>query len=96
MDEAEKTIAELTFYYKNRRLASFIFDKQKTADIFAESLAEALGEEAMKHVSLSGEIKTVYTNETILEEINDYQTGKKEIKGTVFDMMQAIDMGLLD
>lgn len=92
MDETGKTVAELTFYYKNKRLASFIFDKQETADIFAESLAEAVGENGMKDVSLSGEIKPVYTNESILEEIDDYRTGKKEIKGTIFELMQAIDM----
>lgn len=33
MNETGKTVAELTFYYKNKRLASFIFDKQETADI---------------------------------------------------------------
>ncbi len=92
MDEVRKNVAELTFYYKNKRLASFIFDKQETADIFAESLAEVLGKDGMKNVSLSGEIKPVYTNESILEEIDDYRTGRKEIKGTIFDMIQAIDM----
>lgn len=90
--EEQKTVAELTFYYKNRRLASFIFDKQETADDFVATLTEVVSEKSMKNIRLTGEIKTLYTNETILGEIDDYRSGNKKIKGTIFDMLKAIDI----
>ena len=34
----EKTVAELTIFYKHQRLTSLIFDTQETADKFVESI----------------------------------------------------------
>ncbi len=63
--EEERTVAELTFHYKDRRLASFIFDTQETADDFVAALTEVVGEKGIKDFRLSGEIKTVYTDDAI-------------------------------
>ncbi len=60
-----KTVAELTIFYKRQRLTSLIFDNQETADTFVDTLTSIFNQKGHDEFSFNGEIKTVYTSETI-------------------------------
>jgi ABC-type Fe3+-hydroxamate transport system substrate-binding protein len=89
--EEEKTVAELTIFYKKQRLTSLIFDKQETADKFLEGITHFFNEKGKKKFSFSGEIKTVYTPESIVGQLHDYTEGNAKPKGTILEMMKIID-----
>jgi len=89
--EEEKNVAELTIYYKKQRLSTLIFDKQETADKFVEGITRFFNEKGRKEFSFSGEIKTVYTPETIVGQLYDYTEGNVKPQGTILEMMKAID-----
>ncbi|MDD4226891.1 MAG: hypothetical protein PHU98_10940 [Mariniphaga sp.] len=91
MESTRTTVAELTIYYKKQRLTSLIFDKQETADKFIESITRFFNERGRKKFSFSGEIKTVYTPETIVGQINDYAEGNVKPKGSILEMMKVLD-----
>lgn len=89
--EEERTVAELTVYYKHQRLTSLLFDTQETADTFLEALTSLATGKGMKEIRFEIEVKNVYSDESILQEIDDYRMGNVEPKGTVLDMMKVID-----
>jgi hypothetical protein len=89
--EEERTVAELTVYYKHQRLTTLIFDTQETADKFVEAITHFFNEKGKQQFSFSGEIKTVYTPETIVGQLFDYVEGNIKPQGTVLDMMKVID-----
>ncbi|MDR1181614.1 MAG: hypothetical protein LBL13_06530 [Bacteroidales bacterium] len=89
--EKERTVAELTIHYKRQRLTSLIFDTQETADKFVEAISALFNEKGKKLFSFSGEIKTVYTPETIVGQLYDYSEGNIKPKGTILDMMKVLD-----
>ena len=89
--ERRKTVAELTIYYKMQRLTSLIFDKQETADKFVESISSMFNEKGKSEYSFSGEIKTIYANDTIVQELKDWADGKVKPEGTILDLMKVLD-----
>lgn len=89
--EEVKTVAELTIYYKHQRLTSLIFDTQETADTFLEALTSLASGKGKQEIRFSVEVRNVYTDESILQEIDDYRAGNVEPKGTILDMMKVID-----
>jgi len=91
METTSKTVAELTIYYKKQRLTSLIFDESETADKFVAVIESLFNEKGKKEYSFSGEIKTVYSGEAIVQEVKDYADGKAKPKGTILEMMKAID-----
>lgn len=91
MAEKQKTVAELTIYYKKQRLSSLLFDTQETADKFVEAITHFLGEKGLRETSFKGEIRTIYMPENIIGELDDYAEGKIKPKGTILDMMKVID-----
>lgn len=70
-----KTVAELTIFYKRQRLTSLIFDNQETADTFVDTLTSIFNQKGHDEFSFNGEIKTVYTSETITGELHSYSEG---------------------
>lgn len=91
MDENRKTVAELTIYYKMQRLTSLLFDEPETAEKFLTVIESLFNEKGKKEYSFSGEIKTVYSGETVVHEFKDWMDGKIEPKGTILDLMKVID-----
>jgi hypothetical protein len=86
-----KTVAELTVYYKHQLLTSLIFDTQETADIFVETLTSLFNKKGHDKFSFSGEIKTVYTPETITGELHSYVESDISPEGWLLKMMKVID-----
>ncbi len=86
-----KTVAELTVYYKRQRLTSLIFDNQETADTFVETMTSFFNKKGTDEFSFSGEIKTVYTPETITGELYSYVEGDISPEGWLLNMMKVID-----
>ncbi|ADF53744.1 MAG: hypothetical protein CMP12_09140 [Zunongwangia sp.] len=91
MEENKKTVAELIIYYKKQRLTSLIFDTQQTADKCCETLNMLFNKKGEKEFSFSGEIKTVYSGSSVVEEIKDWEDGKIEPRGTLFEMIKILD-----
>jgi len=91
MEENKKTVAELTVYYKKQRLISLIFDTQETADSFFEVLNEVFNKKGDKEYSFSGEIKTVYSGNSIIQELKDWEDGKIEPQGKLLEMIKILD-----
>ena len=91
MGKDKKTVAELTIYYKKQRLTSLIFDTEQTADKCCETLNMLFNKKGEKEFSFSGEIKTVYSGSSVVEEIKDWEDGKIEPKGTLLEMIKILD-----
>jgi hypothetical protein len=91
MESKGKTVAELTIYYKMQRLTSLIFDEPETADKFVSVIENMFNEKGKKEYSFGREIKTVYSGEAIVREVNDLADGKVKPKGTILDMMKILD-----
>ena len=91
MEENKKTVAEVTIHYKKQRLMSLIFDTRETADAVVEILNGYLNEKGKKEFSFSGEIKTIYSGNVIVGELNDWVEGKIEPKGSILDLMKVLD-----
>ncbi|WP_268223539.1 hypothetical protein [Sinomicrobium oceani] len=91
MEENIRTVAELTIYYKRQRLMSLIFDTKETADAFFETINGCLNEKGKKEYSFSGEIKTVYSGDSITNELNDWMDNKIEPKDTILDLIKILD-----
>lgn len=91
MSDKQKTVAELTVYYKKQRLSSLLFDTQETADTFVEVMTHFFNEKGKNEFSFKGEIKTVYMPENIVGELDDYAEGKVKPKGTLLEIMKVID-----
>lgn len=87
----KKTVAELTIFYKRQRLTSLIFDNQETADTFVDTLTSIFNQKGHDEFSFNGEIKTVYTSETITGELHSYAEGDISPKGWILKMMKVID-----
>ena len=83
MEENKKTVAELTIHYKRQRLMSLLFDTKETAEAVVELLSGHLNEKGKKEFSFSGEIKTIYSGNGIIDELNDWIDNKIEPKGTI-------------
>ena len=90
MQERE-TVAELTIFYKRQRLTSLIFDNQETADKFVETLTIFFNQKGKDKFSFSGEIKTVYTPESLTGELRGYAEGDISPEGWLMNMMKVID-----
>lgn len=86
-----ETVAELTIYYKHQRLTSLIFDTQETADTFVETMTSFFNKKGNEEFSFSGEIKNIYTPETITGELHSYAEGDISPEGWILDMMKVID-----
>jgi hypothetical protein len=86
-----KTVAELTVFYKRQRLTSLIFDNQETADKFVETMTSFFNKKGDDEFSFSGEIKTVYTPETITGELHSYAEGDISPEGWLLNMMKVIE-----
>jgi len=86
-----ETVAELTVYYKRQRLTSLIFDSQETADTFVETLTSFFNKKGDDEFSFSGEIKNVYTPETITGELHSYAEGDISPEGWILNMMKVIE-----
>jgi hypothetical protein len=86
-----ETIAELTVYYKRQRLTSLIFDTQETADKFVETMTSFFNQKSKDEFSFSGEIKTIYTPETLTGELHSYVEGDISPEGWLLKMMKVID-----
>lgn len=86
-----KTVAELTIYYKMQRLTSLIFDNQETADKFVTAIETMFNEKGINEFSFSGEIKTVYSGDSIIQEFKDWADGKIQPEGSVLGMMKVFD-----
>jgi hypothetical protein len=86
-----ETIAELTVYYKRQRLTSLIFDTQETADAFVETITSFFNQKGKDEFSFSGEIKTIYTTDTLTGELNSYAEGDISPEGWLLKMMKVID-----
>ncbi|SFB80836.1 hypothetical protein SAMN04487891_102454 [Flagellimonas taeanensis] len=91
MEENKRTVAEVTIHYKKQRLMSLIFDTKETADAVVEILSGHLNEKGKREFSFSGEIKTIYSGDVIVDELNDWMEGKIEPKGTILDLMKILD-----
>ncbi|WP_418501787.1 hypothetical protein [Flagellimonas sp.] len=91
MEENKKTVAEVTIHYKKQRLMSLIFDTKETADAVVEILSGHLNEKGKREFSFSGEIKTIYSGNAIVGELNDWIDGKTEPNGTILDLMKVLD-----
>ncbi|MCL6219011.1 hypothetical protein INR75_08625 [Zunongwangia sp. SCSIO 43204] len=91
MEENKKTVAELTIYYKKQRLTSLIFDTQQTADRCFETLNMLFNKKGEKEFSFSGEIKTIYSGSSLIEELKNWEDGKIEPKGTLLEMIKILD-----
>lgn len=76
-----ETVAELTIYYKRQRLSSLIFNHQKNADAFVETMTSFFNQKGKDEFSFSGEIKTAYTPETLTGELHSYVEGNIFPKG---------------
>jgi len=86
-----ETVAELTLYYKRQRLTSLIFDNQETADTFVETITSFFNKKGHQEFSFSGEIKNIYTPETITGELNSYAEGDISPEGWLLNMMKVIE-----
>lgn len=86
-----KTVAELTIFYKRQRLTNLIFDNQETADKFVETMTIFFNKKGDDEFSFSGEIKTVYTPETITGELHGYAEGDISPEGWLLNMMKVIE-----
>ncbi|MGS2764812.1 hypothetical protein [Sinomicrobium sp. M5D2P9] len=91
MEENKRTVAELTIHYKRQRLMSILFDTKETADAFVEILTGKFNEKGKKEFSFSGEIKTIYSGDGIIDELNDWIDNKIEPKGTILDLIKILD-----
>ncbi|SHE49823.1 hypothetical protein SAMN05444274_101522 [Mariniphaga anaerophila] len=87
----KETVAELTIFYKRQRLTSLIFDDKETADIFVETLTNMFNQKGHDEFSFNGAIKTVYTPDTISDELLSYAEGNISPKGWIVKMMKVID-----
>ena len=86
-----QTVAELTVLYKGQPLTRLIFDKQETADNVVKLITKLFNEKGRKEFSFKGELKQVYTPDGLFEELFDFLDGETKPKGTLLEMMQAID-----
>lgn len=86
-----ETVAELTVHYKRQRLTSLIFDNQENADKFVEAMTGLLNKKGHDEFSFNGEIKTVYTPETMTGELLGYAEGDISPEGWILNMMKVID-----
>ncbi|MFV0591321.1 MAG: hypothetical protein ACK5M7_08050 [Draconibacterium sp.] len=86
-----ETVAELTVFYKRQRLTNLIFDNQETADKFVETLTSFFNQKGKKEFSFKGEIKTVYTPESLTGELHSYAEGDISPEGWMVNMMKVID-----
>ncbi|KAA6336195.1 hypothetical protein EZS27_015640 [termite gut metagenome] len=91
METTRKIVAELTIYYKMQRLTSLIFDNQETADKFVAVIESMFNEKGKKKYSFSGEIKTIYSGEAIVQEFKNWMDGKVKPEGTILDMIKVFD-----
>ena len=91
MEQDKNTVAELIIYYKKQRLNSLIFDTQQTADKCCETLNMLFNKKGEKEFSFSGEIKTGYSGSSVVEEIKDWEDGKIEPRGTLFEMIKILN-----
>ncbi len=74
-----------------QRLTSLIFDNQETADKFVSVIESLFNEKGKNEYSFSGAIKTVYSEEKIVQEVKDLADGKVKPEGTILEMMKIID-----
>lgn len=88
---SKQTVAELTIFYKRQHLTSLIFDNQETADKFVETLTIFFNQKGKDEFSFSGEIKTVYTPESLTGELRGYAEGDISPEGWLMNMMKVID-----
>lgn len=87
----KKTVAELTIFYKRQRLSSLIFDNKETADKFVETITSFFNQKGKDEFSFNGEIKTVYTPESLTGELRSYAEGDISPEGWMVNMMKVID-----
>ncbi len=88
---SKETVAELTIFYKRQRLTSLIFDNQETADKFIETMTSFFNQKGKDEFSFSGEIKTIYTPESLIGELSSYAEGDISPEGWMLNMMKVID-----
>jgi len=88
---AKRTVAELTVFYKRQRLTSLIFDNQETADKFVETMNSFFNQKGKDEFSFHGEIKTVYSPESLTGELRSYAEGDISPEGWMLNMMKVID-----
>lgn len=88
---AKETVAELTIFYKRQRLTSLIFNNKETADKFIETLTGIFSQKGKDEFSFHGEIKTVYTPESLTGELRSYAEGDITPEGWIMNMMKVID-----
>lgn len=89
--KADQTVAELTVLYKGQPLTRLIFDKQETADNLVDVVTKLFNEKGHKEFSFEGQLKQVYTSEILVGELFDYLDGEAKPRGTLLDIMKAID-----
>lgn len=87
----KETVAELTVFYKRQRLTSLIFNNQETANKFVETLTGFLNQKGKDEFSFKGDIRTVYTSETLTGEFRSYAEGDISPEGLILNMMKVID-----
>lgn len=88
---SKETVAELTIFYKRQRLTSLIFDNQETADKFVETMTRFFNQKGKDEFSFQGEIKTVYTPESLTGELRSFAEGDISPEGWFVKMMKVID-----
>lgn len=91
MNDTRKTVAELTIFYKMQRLMSLIFDEPETADKFVSVIESMFSEKGKKEYSFGREMKTVYSGEAIVQEVEDFAEGRAKPQGTILEMMKVLD-----
>jgi|GEM_PF-1668306 hypothetical protein len=89
--ETQRTVAVVTVLYKERYLTSLVLEDTEAGDMFVEVMRQALNRKGQKHITFRKELKTVYSIDTIFEDLFALSDGCAQPQGTLAKLIGEID-----
>ena len=89
-DEQTRTVAVVTFFYKEQYLSSLVFDDTETGDTVMATL-QKIFDFWEAGLSFRCEIKPLYDAQSILREMDAWKEGFVRPQGTILKLMRIIE-----
>lgn len=89
--EMQRTVAVVTIFYKERLLTSVVLDTAESGDLFVEVMRQALERKGQQHITFGKEVKTVYSIDTIFDDLFVLSDGCAQPQGTLAELIRQID-----
>lgn len=88
----DDTVALVSVYYENEYLAGLVFDNVITAEATVHALEEHFVKRGgMTALAFRGEIKTVYDDKAVWDELDGVLEGSLRPQGTLLQIIRRID-----